>query len=562
MRWTLKPKPSEETVQHLAKALNVEDFVATLLVQRGIETFEDAKRFFRPSLDDLHDRYLRKDMKKAGARIENAIENEENILVFGDYDVDGTTAVSLVSSYLKTYYPNVATYIPDRYDEGYGISFKGIDFADDNGFSLIIALDCGIKSIDHVAYAKARNIDFIICDHHRPGNSLPEAVAILDPKRDDCSYPYDELCGCGIGFKLIQALGTNRNQTIDDLIPYLDLVSAAIAADIVPMTGENRVLAYFGLQVINSDPRPGIKAIIHQIKKQTLDITDVVFIIAPRINAAGRIKHGNHAVELLTEFDFEQAQQFASEIEAYNSERKDLDKLITKEALQQIEKNNEKERFTSVVFQENWHKGVIGIVASRLIETYYRPTLVFTKSGDKYAASARSVKGFDVYNALEACTEHLEQFGGHMYAAGMTLAAEKYEIFKDAFEKEVERTIHPDMLTPEIAVDAEINFSDITPKLIRILKQFEPFGPQNMTPIFLTKNIKDTGYGKPMGQEDEHLKLFVKQNNSEGLAAIGFNLGNKIELTTHQKPFQAVYCIDENEWKDKVSLQLRLRDIK
>ncbi|MBG6186545.1 single-stranded-DNA-specific exonuclease RecJ [Flavobacterium sp. CAN_S2] len=565
MRWTLKPKPSEETVQHLAKALNVEDFVATLLVQRGIETFEDARRFFRPSLADLHDPYLMKDMEKAVARIEKAIENEENILVFGDYDVDGTTAVSLVSSYLKTYYPNVATYIPDRYDEGYGISFKGIDFADDNGFSLIIALDCGIKSIDHVRYAKAKNIDFIICDHHRPGEFLPEAIAILDPKRDDCSYPYDELCGCGIGFKLIQALGQNRNETIDDLIPYLDLVSAAIAADIVPMTGENRVLAYFGLQVINSDPRPGIKAIIHQIKKQTLDITDVVFIIAPRINAAGRIKHGNHAVELLTEFDFEQAQQFASEIEAYNSERKDLDKLITKEALKQIEENNEKERFTSVVFQEDWHKGVIGIVASRLIETYYRPTLVFTKSGDKYAASARSVKGFDVYNALEACTEHLEQFGGHMYAAGMTLKEENYQIFKDAFEKEVERTIHPDMLTPEIAVDAEIDFADITPKLIRILKQFEPYGPQNMTPIFLTKNIKDTGYGKPMGQEDEHLKLFVKQSRSlgtEGLAAIGFNLGNKIELTTHQKPFQAVYCIDENEWKGKFSLQLRLRDIK
>ncbi len=565
MRWTLKPKPSEETIQHLAKALNVEDFVATLLVQRGIETFEDARRFFRPSLEDLHDPYLMKDMEKAVARIEKAIENEENILVFGDYDVDGTTAVSLVSSYLKTYYANVATYIPDRYDEGYGISFKGIDFADDNGFSLIIALDCGIKSIDHVAYAKARNIDFIICDHHRPGEFLPEAVAVLDPKRDDCTYPYDELCGCGIGFKLIQALGQNRNETIDDLIPYLDLVSAAIAADIVPMTGENRVLAYFGLQVINSDPRPGIKAIIHQIKKQTLDITDVVFIIAPRINAAGRIKHGNHAVELLTEFNFEQAQQFASEIEAYNSERKDLDKLITKEALQQIEENNEKERFTSVVFQEDWHKGVIGIVASRLIETYYRPTLVFTKSGDKYAASARSVKGFDVYNALEACTEHLEQFGGHMYAAGMTLKEENYQIFKEAFEREVERTIHPDMLTPEIAVDAEIDFADITPKLIRILKQFEPYGPQNMTPIFLTKNIKDTGYGKPMGQEDEHLKLFVKQSQShgtEGIAAIGFNLGNKIELTTHQKPFQAVYCIDENEWKGKLSLQLRLRDIK
>ncbi|MFV5687604.1 single-stranded-DNA-specific exonuclease RecJ [Flavobacterium sp. ZT3R25] len=562
MRWTIKSKPSEETVKHLAQALNVEDFVATLLVQRGIETFEDAKRFFRPSLDDLHDPYLMKDMEKAVKRIENAIENQENILVFGDYDVDGTTAVSLVSSYLRTYYPNVTTYIPDRYDEGYGISFKGIDFADDNGFSLIIALDCGIKSIDHVVYAKERNIDFIICDHHRPGKNLPEAVAVLDPKRDDCNYPYDELCGCGIGFKLIQALGQNREETIEDLFPYLDLVAAAIAADIVPMTGENRVLAYFGLQVINTQPRPGIKALIHQVKKQTLDITDVVFIIAPRINAAGRIKHGNHAVELLTEFNFEQAQQFASEIEKYNSDRKELDKQITKEALSQIEDNQEKERFTSVVFQEDWHKGVIGIVASRLIETYYRPTLVFTKSGDKYAASARSVKGFDVYNALEACAEHLEQFGGHMYAAGMTLKEENYQLFKDAFEKEVEKTIHPDMLTPEISVDAEINFADITPKLTRILKQFEPFGPQNMTPVFLTKNAKDTGYGKPMGQEDEHLKLFVKQNNSEGIAAIGFGLGNKLETTKNGQPFEIVYSIDENEWKGNVSLQLRLRDIK
>ena len=562
MRWTIKPKPSGDKIKHLAQALNVEDFVAQLLVQRGIETFEDAKNFFRPSLDHLHDPYLMKDMEKAVERIEKAIENQERILVFGDYDVDGTTAVSLVSSYLKSYYPDVATYIPDRYNEGYGISFMGIDYADDNGFSLIIALDCGIKSIDHVAYAKERNIDFIICDHHRPGDKLPDAVAVLDPKRDDCNYPYDELCGCGIGFKLIQALAKNRNQTIDDLIPYLDLVAAAIAADIVPMTGENRVLAHFGLQVINSEPRPGIKALVHQVKKQTLDITDVVFIIAPRINAAGRIKHGNHAVELLTEFDFEQAQQFASEIEAYNSERKDLDKLITKEALKQIDVNNEKERFTSVVFQEDWHKGVIGIVASRLIETYYRPTLVFTKSGDKYAASARSVKGFDVYNALEACSEHLEQFGGHMYAAGMTLKEENYLLFKEAFEKEVEKTIHPDMLVPEISIDAEINFSDITPKLIRILKQFEPFGPMNMTPTFLTKDVKDTGYGKLMGQEDEHLRLFVKQNGSDGIAAIGFGLGNQFDLTTNQKPFQVAYCIDENEWNGKVSIQLRLKSIR
>ncbi|KIQ19475.1 recombinase RecJ [Flavobacterium sp. MEB061] len=562
MRWTLKPKPSEDKIKHLAQALNVEDFVATLLIQRGIETFDDAKNFFRPSLEHLHDPFLMKDMDKAVARIELAIENQENILVFGDYDVDGTTAVSLVSAYLKSHYPNIATYIPDRYDEGYGISFKGIDFADDNGFSLIIALDCGIKSIDHIAYAKEKNIDFIICDHHRPGNILPDAVAILDPKREDCDYPYDELCGCGVGFKLIQALGKNRNETIEDLVPYLDLVATAIAADIVPITGENRVLAYFGLQVINSDPRPGIKALVHQVKKKTLDITDVVFIISPRINAAGRIKHGNHAVELLTEFNFEQAQQFASEIEQYNSDRKDLDKRITKEAFQQILENQEEDRFSTVVFQEDWHKGVIGIVASRLIETYYRPTLVFTKSGDKYAASARSVKGFDVYNALDACAEHLEQFGGHMYAAGMTLKAENYTIFKEAFEKQVSATILPEMRTPEIEIDAEINFSDITPKLIRILKQFEPFGPQNMTPVFMTTNIKDTGYAKTLGADEEHLRLFVKQNNSEGIAAIGFGLGKKIDITKNQNPFQLAYSLAENEWNGNVSTQLMLKDIR
>jgi single-stranded-DNA-specific exonuclease len=562
MRWTLKPKPSEDQVKHLAQALNVEDFVATLLIQRGIATFEDAKNFFRPSLEHLHDPFLMKDMDKAVARIELAIENQENILVFGDYDVDGTTAVSLVSAYLKSHYPNIATYIPDRYAEGYGISFKGIDFADDNGFSLIIALDCGIKSIDHIAYAKEKNIDFIICDHHRPGEFLPDAVAILDPKREDCFYPYDELCGCGVGFKLIQALGTNRNETIEDLVPYLDLVATAIAADIVPITGENRVLAYFGLQVINADPRPGIKALVHQVKKKTLDITDVVFIISPRINAAGRIKHGNHAVELLTEFNFEQAQQFASEIEQYNSDRKDLDKQITKEAFQQIIQNQEEERFSTVVFQEDWHKGVIGIVASRLIETYYRPTLVFTKSGDKYAASARSVKGFDVYNALDACSQHLEQFGGHMYAAGMTLKAENYKTFKDAFEKQVEETILPEMRTPEIEIDAEINFSDITPKLIRILKQFEPFGPLNMTPVFMTKNAKDTGYAKTLGSEDEHLRLFVKQNNSDGIAAIGFGLGKKINIVKNQNPFQLAYSLAENEWNGTVSTQLMLKDIR
>lgn len=562
MRWNLKPNPDPGTVKHLQDVLNIDQITATLLVQRGIETYDAARQFFRPSLEDLHDPYLMKDMDKAVERIETAIANKENILVFGDYDVDGTTAVSLVSSYLKTLSPNIATYVPDRYDEGYGISFKGVDYADDNGCSLIIALDCGIKSIDHIAYAKEKNIDFIICDHHRPGEFLPDAVAVLDPKRDDCTYPYDELCGCGIGFKLIQALGMNRNETIEDLAGYLDLVATAIAADIVPMTGENRILAKFGLEVINTSPRPGIKALIGQIKKQTLDITDVVFIIAPRINAAGRIKHGNHAVELLTEFGFEQAEKFAKEIEKYNSDRKDLDKQITKEALRQIEENAEQQRFTTVVFDENWHKGVIGIVASRLIETYYRPTLVFTKSGDKYAASARSVKDFDVYNALQACAEHLEQFGGHMYAAGMTLKAEKYFDFKEAFEKVVKETMPEALRTPEVSIDAEIDFEEITPKLIRLLKQFEPFGPQNMTPVFMTKGVTDTGFAKTLGADDEHLRAYVKQNESGGIGAIGFGLGKHLDLVANQKPFDIAYCIDENEWNGTVATQLRLKGIR
>ena len=562
MRWTYKPTPAPEKISTLVKSLNISPMIAALLVSRGIETFEEARLFFRPSLSDLHDPYLMKDMDKAVTRIEKAILSGENIMIFGDYDVDGTTAVSLVASYLKTIYPQVATYIPDRYLEGYGISYKGIDYADDNEISLIIALDCGIKSIDHVAYAKEKNIDFIVCDHHRPGESIPDAVAVLDPKRVDCFYPYDELCGCGIGFKLIQALGMNRSQTIEDLEPYLDLVATAIAADIVPMTGENRILAKFGLHVINSNPRPGIQALIHQVKKKELTITDVVFIIAPRINAAGRIKHGNHAVELLSEFNLDQAIAFAAEIEMYNSSRKELDKQITIEALNQIEANNEKGRYSTVVYQEDWHKGVIGIVASRLIETYYRPTLVFTKSGDKLAASARSVYGFDVYNALEACSEHLEQFGGHMYAAGMTLAEENYEKFKAAFENEVKNTISAEQREPRISIDMELNFEDIDEKTMRILKQFEPFGPQNMTPVFATKNVCDTGYGKPMGLENEHLKLFVKQNNSEGYAAVGFGLGEKYDLISNRKPVEMAYSLGENEWNGKVTLQLNLKDLR
>ncbi|WP_299004567.1 single-stranded-DNA-specific exonuclease RecJ [uncultured Tenacibaculum sp.] len=561
MRWTLKPQPDTIKVKQLAKELSIDTTLAKILVQRGIETFEEAKHFFRPSLSDLHDPFLMKDMELAVQRIETAITNNENILVFGDYDVDGTTAVSLLSSYLKTIHPNIATYIPDRYEEGYGISFQGIDFAEDNGFSLIVALDCGIKAIDKVAYATEKNIDFIICDHHKSGNEIPKAVAVLNPKQIDCNYPYDELCGCGVGFKLIQALASKRNQTIDDLIPYLDLVATAIAADIVPMTGENRVLAYHGLQVINSQPRNGIKAIIHQLQKKELTITDVVFIIAPRINAAGRMKHGNYAVELLTEMDFDSAVEFASAIEKFNSDRKELDRAITQEALLQIEKNNEQENYTTVVFDENWHKGVIGIVASRLTETYYRPTLVFTKSGEKLAASARSVKGFDVYNALEQCSEFIEQFGGHKYAAGLTLLPEQYENFKNKFEEVVKATIDKDLLTPEITIDAELDLSEITPKFFRIVQQMAPFGPLNMKPIFTTSAVRDNGYGKQVGADSSHLKLnIIYGSDQKTYNAIGFGLGNKISAVHND--FDIVYTLDENTWNGHTTIQLILKDLK
>ncbi|MBB6681800.1 single-stranded-DNA-specific exonuclease RecJ [Aequorivita sp. 609] len=562
MRWTLKPIPDSQKVNALSKDLNVEPLVAYLLVQRGIETFEEAKSFFRPSLEELHDPFLMKDMDKAVERIQKAIENGENILVYGDYDVDGTTSVALMSSYLKTYYPNVSTYIPDRYDEGYGVSYKGIDFAFDNDFTLIIALDCGIKAIDKVAYASEKGIDFIICDHHRPGDEIPKAVAVLDPKREDCEYPFKELCGCGVGFKLIQALSEKRGLGLDNILLYLDLVATAIGADIVPVTGENRILAYYGLKVINSNPRTGFKAILKEVKKETLTITDVVFIIAPRINAAGRMKHGNHAVTLLTEENQEDAEKYAAEIEAFNSDRREADKKITEEALQQIIENDEEDRNTTVVYHESWHKGVIGIVASRLTETYYRPTLVFTKSGEKLAASARSVKGFDVYNALESCAEHIEQFGGHKYAAGLTLLEEDFENFKNEFEKVVSETITPQQLIPEISVDAMIDLNEITPKFYRILKQFAPFGPGNMTPVFMTENLTDVGVGKCVGKDKSHLRLVVKQEKSNQFTGIGFGLADKEDIACNGKPFKAVYCIDENEWQGNVSLQLRLKDIR
>lgn len=562
MRWTIKPKPEAKKVDRLKAELNVDETVATLLLQRGIETFNAAKTFFRPSFNDLHNPFLMKDMDKAVARIEKAIHDNENILVYGDYDVDGTTSVALMSSYLKTKTETVATYIPDRYDEGYGISYKGIDFADDNDFSLIIALDCGIKAIDKIAYAKEKNIDFIICDHHRPSDKIPNAVAVLDPKQKDCNYPFKELCGCGVGFKLISALAEKDGKTPEDLVEYLDLVATAIGADIVPIVGENRALAYFGLQVINKNPRPGFKAMIAEVKKDELTITDVVFIIAPRINAAGRMKHGNHAVTLLTETDFNLAAEYAVDINQFNLDRRETDKRITEEALQKIKTDNEEACFTTVVFDKDWHKGVIGIVASRLIETYYRPTLVFTKSGDKLAASARSVKGFDVYNALEACSEYIEQFGGHKYAAGLTLLPENYEAFKAKFENVVKTTIDPKLLTPELKIDYKIDLDKIDGKLWRIISQFAPFGPGNMTPVFMTQNIKDTGYGKCVGEDNKHLRLTATQTGNEKLVGIGFNLGEKLEVIENRKPFNAAYTIDENHWNGNVSLQLKLKDIK
>ena len=562
MRWTLKPSVDEHKVQYLVDALAVDRSIAHLLVQRGIETFEEAKAFFRPKIEDLHNPFLMKDMDKAVERIEHALATNERILVYGDYDVDGTTSVALMATYLETKTDQIATYIPDRFEEGYGVSYKGIDYAIDNDFTLIVALDCGVKAVDKVQYAKDKGVDFIICDHHRPGDKLPQAVAVLDPKRADCTYPFKELCGCGIGFKLIHALGHNQGESLKDFLPYLDLVATAIGADIVPIVGENRILAYHGVRVMNASPRPGFQALIKNIKKTTLTIADVVFVIAPRINAAGRMKHGNYAVSLLKESNITQAELVAQEIESFNTTRRALDQNITKEALAQIEELNETECSSTVVYDSSWNKGVIGIVASRLIETYYRPTLVFTKSGDLLTASARSVRGFDVYEALQNCSKYIEQFGGHKYAAGLSIKEENYKAFKQAFENEVDKTLAVHLRTPELLIDAEIQLSAVTPKFYRILKQFAPFGPQNMAPVFMTSDVVDTGYAKCVGEDDKHLKISVAQHNGEPINGIGFGLGDKLPYVANKSTFSIAYAIDENQWNGRISLQLKLKDIK
>lgn len=578
-RWTLLPSvPSDSTeggatANNLSSLLNVSPVIANLLINRNITTYDEAKQYFRPSITALHDPYLMKDMDKAVERVEKALSEGEKILIYGDYDVDGTTSVALVYSFLSTSFPGLSEYlgyyIPDRYSEGYGISVTGIDFAKENGYSLIIALDCGIKSNDKVKYALKKNIDFIICDHHLPGEELPKATAVLDPKRSDCFYPYKELSGCGIGFKLIHALSQKYNIPFEQVISYCDLVAISIGADIVPMTGENRMITYFGLKELNENPRIGIRKLIEsslgEERKKTITVSDVVFIIAPRINAAGRIEHGSQAVELLLATQEESAEKACSVLNEHNIQRKGLDKEITAQALQIIDSDEAlKNAKTTVLYHEDWHKGVIGIVASRLIEKYYRPTILLTRSNGMATGSARSVRDYNVHDAIEACSHLLLQFGGHKYAAGLTLKIENILPFAEAFEKYVSSTIPDHLLIPEIVIDAQINFSDISDKFFRILQQFAPFGPQNMKPVFVTRNVIDAGFSKKVGLEGEHLKLDIIQKGGEKnrMSAIAFNMGYMFTSIVSGAPFSIVYKIDENEWNGNKTIKLKVEDMR
>jgi single-stranded-DNA-specific exonuclease len=565
--WKIKKQGDPAVIEHLTQVLGIDKALANLLVQREISTFDEAKSFFRPDLSNLHNPFLMKDMDKAVDRICTALENNEQILIYGDYDVDGTTSVALVYSFLKKYSANLAYYVPNRYDEGYGISFKGIDYAIKHHFSLIIALDCGIKSVEKVAYAKDHKIDFIICDHHYSGDTIPEAFAVLDPKRPDCNYPYKELSGCGVGFKLIQAFCQKKNIPFSELGPYLDLVVVSIASDIVPIDGENRILAYFGLKWLSESPRNGLKSVIKiaGIENKEITVDDIVFKIGPRINAAGRIESGNKAVELLVAEDESHAVSMSDKINAFNNTRKSIDNTITLEALKAIASNPELEkRYSTVLYNSKWHKGVIGIVASRLIETYYRPTVILTESNGMATGSARSVDGFDLYQAIDACSDLLENFGGHMFAAGVTLKIENIPAFKERFEEFVAKSIKQDQLVPNILIDAQLDLSDITPKFYRILKQFQPFGPENMSPVFLTKNVVDNGCGRVVGNTSEHLKLELIQEKEpfRVYPAIGFQLAKHFNYISKGNPFDICYSIEENEFRGNTTLQIRIKDIK
>lgn len=565
-RWVINEPGDEETIASLSHSLGVDEVVANLLVQRGINTFDEAKAFFRPSLEDLHDPFLMKDMDKAVNRLLTALENQERILVYGDYDVDGTTSVALVYTLLKKHFDYIDYYIPDRYGEGYGISKKGIDFAAKSRVSLVIALDCGIKAVENVAYAKSKGVDFIICDHHTPDDVLPQAVAVLDPKRVDCDYPCDCLSGCGVGFKLMQALCQHKKWSFENLIPLLDLVAVSIASDIVPIVGENRILAHYGLIQLNNHPRLGLKTIMNLAGvTKDLSVNDIVFKVGPRINAAGRIKSGRHAVQLLIVEGEAEAILIGDSINSMNEDRKELDHTITDEALDRLNKSEKVQtRKSTVLFDRNWHKGVIGIVASRMIETYYRPTVILTESNGMATGSARSVVGFDLYQAISSCSDLLENFGGHKYAAGLTMKLGNISEFQQRFEEYVQNNISDDMLVPQIKIDAKIKLSDITPKFFRLLKQFEPFGPKNMTPIFTSEEVVDYGYSRQVGRNKEHLKLSVVDDirNADVRNGIAFSMGKMYPKIAKGTPFDICYSLQENEYMGKVETQMMIRDLK
>jgi single-stranded-DNA-specific exonuclease len=562
-RWTIYEPDDSRAVNELAKELNISPLLARLLVLRGVNTFDSAKDFFRPSLEHLHHPFLMRDMDKAIARIEKAINENEKVLIYGDYDVDGTTAVALVYSYFKSILPRIDFYIPDRYSEGYGISFQGVDFAAANDFKLIIALDCGIKANDKVDYANTKGVDFIICDHHLPGEKLPEAHAILNPKVPGCNYPYKELSGCGIGFKLAQGFAERNNRDREELYALLDFVAVSIAADIVPITGENRVMAYFGMKYLNLRKRKGFDALLNLSNfAKELTVSDIVFTIAPRINAAGRLTSGKKAVELLISETPDTAFAQSEAINQTNSERRSLDKSITEHALSLIEQSeNGSAKKSTVVFHPEWHKGVVGIVASRLIEKYYRPTIVLTESNGVLTGSARSVKNFDVYSAIESCSDLLHQFGGHKYAAGLTLPKENFEKFVHRFEEAVSDSISDELLVPEVEIDAEVNLHEIDDKFYRILKQFAPFGPGNLKPVLKAVDLQEKGYARIVGTN--HLKMDLHERKSGiSFPAIAFNQGESLSLARSGKPLQACFAVEENEYNGNISLQLNVKDFR
>ena len=566
-KWVIKEKGDIVITEQLAKSLEIDNKLANLLVQRGIHAPDEAFSFFSPDLSGLHDPFLMKDMNKAVDRISSAIGRNEKILIYGDYDVDGTTSVALVYSFFNSIYSNLDFYIPDRYEEGYGISYKSIDWAVENNFSLIIALDCGIKAVEKIDYATGKGVEFIICDHHLPGEKIPDATAVLDPKRVDCNYPYKELSGCGVGFKLLQAYSIINDIPSSVLIPYLDLVAVSIASDIVPVTGENRILAYYGLKQLNENPGTGLKAIINEANmgKRKIRIGDIVFKIGPRINAAGRIESGKKAVELLTAEDNDLAYEMSKKINDFNIERRKIDQNITQEALQMISSDTKLENTKStVVYDPGWHKGVIGIVASRLTESYYRPTVVLTESDGLATGSARSVLGFDLYKAINACSDLLENFGGHMYAAGLTMKKENIPLFRQRFEEVVSKTILDDQLIPRIEVDLEFNLEDINEDFYYILDKFQPFGPGNMPPLFVSRNVCDSGNGRAVGSTGEHLKLELieKGESVKAVSAIAFNMSNHLSHIKEGKPFDVCYSIEMNEFRGESNLQLNVKDIK